>query len=424
MFDVDKVRGDFPILKRRVNGKKLVYLDSAATSQKPRQVIESIVDFYENHNANIHRGVHTLSVEATKMVDESREKVAKFIGAKTNEIIFVRNASEGLNLIANSYGRGVAVKGGEIVVSRLEHHSNLVPWQELARERGLKLAMVNVNSDGEMVLMEEKARVIDGVHLGALDNLLSEKVVIVALSAVSNVLGSITRLEEVVRLVRKKAPGAVIVLDGAQLVPHKEVDVMKLGVDFLVFSGHKMLGPTGIGCVWGKEELLRKMEPFLYGGDMINEVGMVKATWAEVPNKFEAGTPDIAGIVGLGRAVDYLSSLGMDVICRHEKNLTEYALEKFIDLENRGEIRLFGVRNSEWRSGVITFNVGKVHAHDAAQVLDSEGIAVRSGQHCGAPLVASFGEVAMVRASFYVYTTVEEIDALILGIGKIKKIFS
>lgn len=426
MFDVKSVRSDFPILSRKIGFAPLVYLDSAATSQKPKQVLEAIADFYTQHNANIHRGVHTLSAEATRMVDEAREKVAHFIGAKSEEVIFVRNATEGLNLIAYAWGRENIKQGDAVVVSLLEHHSNLVPWQVLCEEVGAHLRVIEIDDEGRLILSGGETTQLSGrmtVTTGSLENLLDEKVKLVAVTAVSNVLGTITPLSEITALVKKKAPAAKLVIDGAQLVPHMSVDVAKLGADFLVFSGHKMLGPTGSGVIWGRKEILEQMKPFLYGGDMIGEVHLTGTTWAGLPSKFEAGTPDIAGIIGLSAAVDYLTGLGMENVREHEKELIGYALGKMIKLEDAGLVTIYGPREANERGGVLTFNVNGVHAHDAAQVLDKYGIAVRSGQHCGAPIVERFKEMAMARASFYVYTTKEEIDFLVEKIKEVPKVF-
>lgn len=428
MIDIQKIRADFPILSRKINDKQLVYLDSAATSQKPNQVIDAVSDFYSKHNANIHRGVHTLSAEATVMVDDARKKVANFIGARTEETIFVRNATEGLNLIAYSFARGNIKKNDVVVVSLLEHHSNLIPWQVICAEVGAHLRIIDTDDDGRLVLGEVGTKTLTGgkmvVTMGGLADLLDEKVKLVAVTAVSNVLGTITPMAEIVRLVRSKSPEAKLVVDGAQMVPHMTTDVTTLGADFLVFSGHKMLGPTGSGVVWGKKELLESMQPFLYGGDMIGEVSLTGTTFAGLPSKFEAGTPDIAGIIGLGAAVDYLSEIGMENVRDHEKELIGYALGEMIKLEEKGLVSLYGPRKAEERGGVLTFNIGDIHAHDAAQVLDKDGIAVRSGQHCGAPIVNRFKVVAMARASFYVYTTKEEIDFLIEKIKEVPKVFA
>jgi len=427
MFDVKKVRADFPILERKIGDANLVYLDSAATSQKPRQVLEAINDFYTKHNANIHRGVHTLSAEATGMVDEVREKVAKFINARNEEVIFVRNATEGLNLVAYSWGRANIKKGDAVVVSLLEHHSNLVPWQAICEEVGACLRVIEIDEEGRLILSEKGTTELSGgkqiVTTGGLADLLDDRVKLVAVTAVSNVLGTITPVVSIKNLVSGKAPAAKLLIDGAQLVPHMKTDVAKMGADFVVFSGHKMLGPTGSGVLWGKREVLSEMKPFLYGGDMIGEVRLTGTTFADLPNRFEAGTPDIAGIIGLGAAVDYLSNLGMENIREHEKELIAHGLSQMEKLEKQGLVTIYGPRDAEERGGVLTFNVVGVHAHDAAQVLDKYGIAVRSGQHCGAPIVERFKEMAMARASFYVYTTKEEIDFLIEKIKEVPRVF-
>ncbi|MBI2326655.1 aminotransferase class V-fold PLP-dependent enzyme, partial [Candidatus Collierbacteria bacterium] len=384
------------------------------------------------HNANIHRGVHTLSAEATGMVDEAREKVAKFINARSEEVIFVRNATEGLNLVAYSWGRANIKKGDAVVVSLLEHHSNLVPWQEICEEVGAHLRVIEIDDEGRLILDGARTTQLTGkmtVTTGGLASLLDEKVKLVAVTAVSNVLGTITPVNEIVKMMKIKSPKAKLLIDGAQLVPHMPVDVTKLGADFVAFSGHKMLGPTGSGVLWGRREVLSEMKPFLYGGDMIGEVRLAGTSFAGLPNKFEAGTPDIAGIIGLGAAVDYLSNLGMENIREHEKELISYALGKMEKLEKEGLVTIYGPRIAPHgaseidRGGVLTFNVVGVHAHDVAQVLDKYGIAVRSGQHCGAPIVERFKEMAMARASFYVYTTKEEIDFLIEKIREVPKVF-
>lgn len=409
MFDVNKIREDFPILKRKINGHDLVYLDSGATSQKPESVLKSMDDFYRNNNANIHRGVYDLSVESTEMVDSAREKVAKFIGAQTAEVIFTRNASESMNLVMYSWGQENVKEGDAILVTRLEHHSNFVPWQVLCKEKKADFRVVGVDSKGE--LNEQELRQMSG----------HGKVKLLAMTGASNVLGYLPDLKKIFAIVREKNPEVKILIDASQMVPHMKVDVKTLGCDFLAFSGHKMLGPTGTGVLWGKKEILSSMKPFLYGGDMIGEVGMTDTTWADLPNKFEAGTPDIAGIIGLGAAVDYLESVGMDNIRAHEKELMEYALEKFKELGDL--VSVYGVDNVEDRGGALAFNVKGVHSHDVAQVLNSFGICVRSGQHCAAPLVTSFGVMAMVRATFYIYNTKEEIDYLVEKIKEVPKVF-
>lgn len=411
MFDVNKTRADFPILKRKVNGLDLVFLDSGATSQKPEIVLRAMDDFYRNNNANIHRGVYDLSVESTKMVDEAREKVAKFIGARSEEIIFTRNASESLNLVMYSWGKKNIKEGDAVLVTRLEHHSNFVPWQVLCKENNGSFRVVDVDGEGRL----------DEESLGRL--CADGKVKIFALTGASNAIGNLVDIKRVVNLVKTKNPEVVVVLDASQMAPHMKLDVTKLPVDFVAFSGHKMMGPTGTGVLWGKKELLNKMDPFLYGGDMIGEVNIENTTWADLPQKFEAGTPDIAGIIGLGAAVEYLEGLGMDNVREHEKELVEYALEKFEQLENEELVELYGVRNADERGGAIAFNVKGVHSHDVAQVLNSFGVCVRSGQHCAAPLVTSFGVMAMVRATFYVYNTKEEIDYLVEKIKEVPKVF-
>ncbi len=431
MFDVNKIRKDFPILKRKINGYPLVYLDSAATSQKPRQVLGKLNDFFENHNANIHRGVHTLSVEATEMVDAARAKVANFIGGRVDETIFVRNATEALNLVAYTWGEENIKKGDAIVISLLEHHSNLVPWQELCKRKGAELRMIKVDEQGRLELKNSetaKLEIIEGegfkLKLGSLEKLLDDKVKLVTVTAVSNVLGTIVPVSSIKNLVSSKAPKAKILVDACQMVPHMPTDVKKLGVDFIAFSGHKMLGTSGVGVLWGRREILEKMPPFLFGGDMISEVRITGTSFARPPSKFEAGTPDIAGIIVLGEAVDYLSKLGMEKVRAHEKSLIAHGLEQMEKLEKEELVTIYGPRGANERGGVLTFNVKGIHAHDSAQVLDKYGIAVRSGQHCGAPIVTHFNTPAMVRASFYVYTTKEEIDLMVEKIREVPKVFS
>ncbi|HCX25979.1 MAG: Cysteine desulfurase [Candidatus Collierbacteria bacterium GW2011_GWB2_45_17] len=414
MLDVQKIREEFPILKRKINGHDLVYLDSGATSQKPESVLRAMDDYYRNNNANIHRGVYDMSVESTRMVDEAREKVAKFIGARTEEIIFTRNASESLNLVMYSWGKKNIKEGDAVLVTRLEHHSNFVPWQVLCKENKAEFRVWNVDREGRLVDEIASVRSTETRNDG--------KVKLIAMTGASNAIGTLVDIKKMVEMVRSKNPDVVVVLDASQMVPHMKVDVSKLPVDFVAFSGHKMLGPTGVGVLWGKKEVLNKMEPFLYGGDMIGEVGLESTTWGELPNKFEAGTPDIAGIIGLGAAVDYLESLGMDNVREHEKELIGYALEKFKELGDL--VTVYGVDNVEEKGGALAFNVKGVHAHDVAQVLNNYGIAVRSGQHCAAPLVTSFGVSAMVRATFYIYNTKEEIDYLVEKLKEVPKVFA
>lgn len=406
MFNVSKIRSDFPILKRLINGKPLVYLDNAATTQKPNVVIDALVDYYTNHNANIHRGIHTLAEEATAMYEGAREKIAGFIGAKSNkEIIFVRNSTEAINLVAYSWGRTVLKAGDEIILSESEHHSNLIPWQILAKEKGVKLLFIPILKDGFL-------------DLGYFKKVLTKRVKLVSLVHISNVLGTINPVKEMGKLSHEV--GAKLLVDAAQSIPRMRIDVDELGCDFLVASGHKMLGPTGIGFLYGKEEMLNKLPPFLGGGDMIREVYLDHSIWNELPWKFEAGTPNIADAIALGVAVDYLSKMGMENVFNHEKTLTEYALSKLSDVKN---LIIYGPKTTENKSGVISFTVKGIHPHDIAQILDKEGIAVRSGFHCAMPLHQKLEVPATCRASFYIYNTKEDIDKLVLGIEKAKNIF-
>jgi len=424
MLDVNKIREDFPILKREIHGHPLVYFDSGATSQKPLEVIEAMNKYYQETNANIHRGVYEMSVESTRLVDEARAEVASLIGGRNEEVIFTRNTSESINLVAYSWGEENISEGDAIVITKLEHHSNMIPWQELCRRKGAQLKVVDVNEKGELEYDKKITVLEEGglkVIVGGWSNLLDPRVKMVAFTGQSNVLGTETPIEGIVRMVKKQSPEALLLIDGAQMVPHMSVNVEKMGIDFLAFSGHKMLGPTGVGVLWGKKEILNKMRPFLFGGDMIGEVKLTGATWADLPAKFEAGTPDIAGIVGMGAAVKYLKKVGMKNIHQHEKELLDYALEKMKELENEGLINLYGPENN--RGAAIPFNVVGVHAHDSAQILDSFGIAVRSGHHCAAPLVKGFNVPAMVRATFYLYNTKEEIDFMVSKIREIPKVF-
>jgi len=436
MFDVNKIRADFPILKRKVHGHNLVYLDSGATSQKPESVIKAMDDYYRNTNANIHRGVYEMSVESTRLVDEARKKVADFIGGRPEEIIFTRNASESLNLIMYSWGKDHINEGDAVLVSRLEHHSNLVPWQVLCREKNAELRIIDVDGEGRLKLRTQElkeSRTQDKVfsenglmvRMGSFEELITDgKVKLFAVTGASNVLGTLPNTKAMIKMIKERSPEVKVLIDASQMVPHMKVDVRTLGADFVAFSGHKMLGPTGTGVLWGKKEILSKMRPFLYGGDMIGEVKITGSTWAEIPSRFEAGTPDIAGIIGLGAAVDYLEKIGMDNVREHEKELINYALNKMSILENAGWITLYGPRDIEDRGGALAFNVVGVHPHDVAQILDGFGIAVRSGQHCAAPLVTGFGVTAMVRATFYFYNTKEEVDYLVEKLKEVPKVFA
>lgn len=420
---VEKIRKDFPILEREINGKRLVYFDNAATSQKPRIVIETIRDFYEQHNANVHRGIHTLSEEATDLVEGARGKVAEFIGADSErEVIWVRNASEGINLVMHSWGEVNINKEEAVVVTKMEHHSNLVPWQMLSKRKEATLRVVAVDEEGRLVWEREKKKIEKGVEEGGLINLLDERVRLVAINHISNVTGVVNPVKRIVKEIRERT-GARILVDASQSVPHRPVKAGDLGADFMVFSGHKMLGPTGIGVLWGREKLLEKMPPFLFGGDMISEVTLDCTRFNKLPWKFEAGTPHMAGAVGLGAAVDYLREVGMEEVWAHGQELTGYALEKLQPLRREGWVKIYGPVDMKERAAVIAFNIKGVHAHDTAQVLDDQGVAIRSGQHCAAPLVGELGERAVGRASFYLYNTKEEVDRWIEGLRKVKKVF-
>ncbi len=405
-LDVMRVRRDFPVLAREVRpGVPLVYLDSTATSQKPRQVIEAMDRFYRLSNANIHRGVHTLAEEATALYEEARAKIARFINAPSpRQLIYTRNTTEAINLVAYAWGRAFLRPGDRLLLTEMEHHSNLVPWYILAQERGVEIDFVPLTEDGQL-------------DLEAYRRLLERGPKLVAFTHMSNVLGTINPAKEMIALAHQA--GAITLLDGAQSVPHFPVDVQDLDVDFLAFSGHKMCGPTGIGILYGKMHLLEAMPPFLGGGDMIRAVHLGSFVPNDVPYKFEAGTPAIAEAIGLGAAVDYLQSVGMSAIAAHEHALTAYALER---LEEIPGLHLLGPA-AEAKGGVASFTFDGVHPHDVAQVLDRYGIAVRAGHHCAQPLHERFGIPATTRASFYLYTTKEEIDKLVEGLYQVKKLF-
>lgn len=404
-FDIEAVRKDFPILKRLIDGKKLIYLDNAATSQKPQVVIDCLVDYYENYNSNVHRGIHTLSQEATDAFENVRNKTKNFIDAYSEkEVIFTRNATEAVNLVAYSWGEQNIEEGDEIVVSILEHHSNFVPWQALAEKKKAKLVILPLTEEGQIDL--EQAREAIG-----------PKTKLLAVSQMSNVLGTITPLKELTELAHKN--GAVVLVDGAQGVAHLPTSVKELNCDFLVFSLHKMLGPTGVGVLWGKESLLHKMPPFQYGGDMISTVKVDRTRYNELPWKFEAGTPNVADVIATGAALDYLSSLSMESIRQHEIELTEYAIQKMEKLDG---MKIFGPRNIAERGGVISFLYGKVHPHDLGQILNDAGVAVRAGHHCCQPLMTSMGIHGTARASFYIYNTKEEIDFLVESMKHVDKV--
>ena len=407
-----EVRKDFPIFARTIrDGKRLVYLDSGATAQKPQCVIDAEVDFYRLHNAAAHRGAHQLAEEATDLFEGARAKVAAFIGASAQEVVFTKSATESLNLIAYAMGnapignRFHLSAGDEIVVSQMEHHANLIPWQQLAARTGAILRWFDVTPEGRL-------------DLSQIPQLITAKTKVVALTHQSNVLGTINPLTEIVAAAH--AVGAVAVLDACQSVPHMKVDVAQLDVDFLAFSGHKTVGPTGVGIMWGRSALLEELPPFLTGGSMIADVSMTTATWAPAPAKFEAGVPNMAQAVGLGAAVDYLSAIGMDVIAQHEHMLTEDLLGKLLNIE---EVAVVGPLTMESRGGALSFTVAGIHPHDLGQFLDSQGIAVRTGHHCAWPLTRSLGVPATTRASLYLYNTIEDNDALIDGVEAAMRYF-
>lgn len=411
-FTPAQIRNDFPIFAKVMRGNsRLTYLDSGATSQKPRQVLDAERNFYENHNAAVHRGAHLLAEEASEAYEGARQKVAQFIGAHVDEVIFTKSATESLNAIAYSLGNSdpkskYALKPGDrIVVSEMEHHANLIPWQQLAKRTGAELVWFEVDADGRL-------------DLSSAADLINVRTKIVALTHQSNVLGTINPIADLAEMAHKV--GALFVLDACQSVPHFPVNVSQLGVDFLAFSGHKAIGPTGIGVLWGKSEHLEAMEPFLFGGSMIETVTMTQATWAPAPRKFEAGVPNMAQAVGLGAAIDYLQNIGMDSIANHDSELTGYALEKFSRLSG---VTVIGPKDNKDRGAVISFTIDGIHPHDVGQVLDQYGIAVRTGHHCAWPLMRKFGIAGTTRASFYLYNDFADVDGLIASIGDTKKYF-
>ncbi len=404
-FDVEEVRKDFPILDRIVHGKPLVYLDNAASSQKPRAVIDAITDYYSRYHSNIHRGVHTLSEEATAAYEGARAKVRDFLkAASEREVIFVRGTTEAINLVAQAYARPNLRPGDEVLISEMEHHSNIVPWQVVCEQTGAQLVVAPMNDAGDLILEEYERR-------------LSSRTRIVALTHVSNAIGTLNPVSELTRLAHEH--GAVVLIDGAQAVPHLPVDVRELGCDFYAFSGHKMYGPTGIGALWGRLELLESMPPYETGGSMIRTVTFEKTTYARVPESFEAGTPDISGAIGLGVAVDWLSRLGLDSLAAHEDELLRLATDAVSELP---EVTIIG-RPRE-RVGVLSLNIGEIHAHDVGTILDQEGIAVRAGHHCAQPVMQHYGVPATTRVSFGAYNTREEIDRLMIGLKRVLEIFA
>lgn len=403
-FDVSKIRSDFPILKRKVHGKPLVYLDSTASSQKPQQVLDAMNAFYQASYANIHRGVYTIAEEATELYENARAKTAQFLNAKTNEIVFTRNTTEAINLVRFAWGGKNVKAGDEILLTEMEHHSNLVPWQLLAEEKGAKLKFIPIDGQGKLVLEE-------------LDRLLTLKTKLVACTAISNMLGTVNPVETIIQ--KAHANGSLVLLDAAQAAPHIPIDVEKLDADFLAFSSHKMLGPTGIGVLFAKAALLEAMEPFLGGGEMIKEVQWERSTWNDVPWKFEAGTQSIAEAMGLAAAIDYLNGVGLNAIHDHEQTLVRYAMERMHEIPG---LTIYGPPASD-RAGLVAFNLEEVHPHDVAALLDRNGICVRAGHHCTQPLHRKLGLNATVRASFYLYNTKEEADQLMEGLKEITAFF-
>ncbi len=413
-LDVERLKSDFPIFDRTVRGgKKLVYLDSGATSQKPRSVLDAERNFYEQHNAAAHRGAHQLAEEATEAYEGARATVARFIGAAKNEVIFTKSATESINLVAYSLSNSNYTTASrfhigpddEILVSEMEHHANLIPWQELARRTGAKLRWIPITDDGHL-------------DLGEIDSLLTSKTKIVALTHQSNVLGTINQIAGIGKIAHDR--GALFLVDACQSVPHQSVDVKALGVDFLTFSGHKMLGPTGVGVLYGRAELLDEMPPFLTGGSMIEVVKMDSATYMKAPQRFEAGVPNMAQAVGLGAAIEYLERVGMDAITKHEELLVKHAIE---GLNAISQVRLIGPQASSHRSGAVSFVIDEIHPHDLGQVLDDQGIAVRVGHHCAWPLMRRLGILGTTRATFYLYNSISDVDALLSGVQATKKFF-
>ena len=406
MPDIAQIRADFPILDQQAHGQPLIYLDSTATAQKPRQVIEAQARYYRQDNANVHRGIHTLAERATAEYEKARLKVARFINAASSkEIVFVRNTTEGLNLVANAWGRANLKPGDEVLITQMEHHSNIVPWQLVTQATGATLRYVPVTDAGEL-------------DFDALDDLLTERTKIFAFTAMSNVLGTINPVAELVA--KAHAVGAIAVVDGAQSVPHLPTDVQALDADFLAFSAHKMLGPTGVGALYGKRALLQAMPPFMGGGEMIREVFMDHSTWEDAPLKFEAGTPAIGEAIAFGAAVDYLDALGMDWVHEHEQAITRYAWQRLSAVSG---LRIIGP-GPERRGGLISFTLADVHPHDVAAVLDMHGVAVRAGHHCAQPIHDRYGIPATTRASFYIYNTPEEVDVLVEALEKAKALFA
>lgn len=401
-----KIRDDFPILKQRINDEPLVYLDSAATSQKPQAVIDSITNYYQTINANTHRSVYTLGQRATDEYELARKKVQRFIKAKSSkEVIFTKGTTDSLNLVASTYGEKNIQAGDEIVITYMEHHSNLIPWQQLALRKNAVLKYIELTSDGQLDMDDARSKITD-------------KTKIVAVAHVSNVLGVTNDVQELAQITHSH--NAVIVIDGAQAAPHQPIDVQKIDADFYAFSGHKMLSPMGIGVLYGKKELLERMSPYQFGGEMINSVDKFDSTWSELPWKFEAGTQNVSGAIGLGKAIDYLNNLGMENIAEYEQGLVDYALPKLLAI--RG-LTVYGPQDSTVHNGVISFNLNNLHPHDVATAFDMDGVAVRAGHHCAQPLMKYLGVVATVRASFYFYNTKADVDKLLQAITDTKEFF-
>ncbi len=402
-----EIKSQFPILNQEVNGHPLVYLDSAATSQKPVQVLDALKSYYEFDNSNVHRGVHTLGNRATEKYEGARDKVKQFIGANSmEEVVFLRGTTTAINLVAQSYGRANVSEGDEIVITYMEHHSNIIPWQQLAKERGAILKYIELEEDGTISLENVRAAITDRTK-------------IVSMVYVSNVLGTMNPVKDVAKIAHEH--GAVMVVDGAQAAPHLKIDVQDLDCDFFAFSGHKMVGPTGIGVLYGKKQLLEQMEPIEFGGEMIDFVGLYDSTWKELPWKFEGGTPIIAGAVGLAAAIDFLQDIGLDEIEKHEHHMAAYAMDKMSAIEG---LEIYGPADPAKRAGIVTFNLKEVHPHDVATVLDMSGIAVRAGHHCAQPLMKWLNVTATARASFYLYNDESDVDRLVEGLRSAKEYFS
>ena len=405
-FDVNRIRSEFPVLNQVVNGKPLTYLDNAATSQKPRSVLDIVERYYREDNANVHRGIHELSRRATMAYEGARGRVAEWLGAAdSSEVIWTRGTTEAINLVAGTWGMDNLGEGDEVLLSTMEHHSNIVPWQLVARRTGAKLKYIEIDDEGKL-------------HLNQLDDLLSDRTKLVALTHVSNALGTINPIEAIVTTAHAK--GALVLVDGAQAVPHMKVDVGELGVDFYAFSSHKMCGPTGVGVLWARKELLEGMSPYQGGGEMISIVERDESTWAGLPHKFEAGTPNIAGAVGAAAAVDFMEQVGYDAVQEHEAGLLRYALNRMAGIDG---LSVYGPEDPAERSGVISFALGDAHPHDIATILDAEGVAIRAGHHCAQLVMKHFGVAATTRASFSLYNTTDDIDRLVDGLNVVQSIF-